>query len=116
MVTATGASTVRNSFPAISPVALAGDNGMGWYGEHTDKVVTFFGLGIIILFPVIAGIGSFIQGGQSEGMQGMDATLAKLVAAGEVTALDALDKAVDKDAFAKLPFVTGSIDGTTALA
>ncbi len=45
-----------------APVALAGDNGMGWYGEHTDRIVTFFGLGIIILFPLIAAIGSFIQG------------------------------------------------------
>lgn len=42
--------------------ALAGDNGQGWIGEETDKIVTFFGLGIIILFPLIAGIGSFIQG------------------------------------------------------
>ncbi|MBK9036276.1 MAG: PilT/PilU family type 4a pilus ATPase [Myxococcales bacterium] len=59
-------------------------------------------------------ISSFIQGGQSEGMQGMDTTLAKLVAAGDVTPGDALDKAIDKDAFAKLPFVTGSLDGSTA--
>ena len=42
--------------------AFAGDNGQGWIGEANDKTVTFFGLGIIILFPLIAGIGSFIQG------------------------------------------------------
>lgn len=42
--------------------ALAGDNGQGWIGEATDKTVTFFGLGIIILFPLIALIGSYIQG------------------------------------------------------
>ncbi|MFY9489186.1 MAG: hypothetical protein WAP35_10915 [Solirubrobacterales bacterium] len=42
--------------------AFAGDNGQGWYGEHTDKVVTFFGLGLVLLFPLVALIGSFIQG------------------------------------------------------
>jgi hypothetical protein len=42
--------------------AFAGDNGQGWIGEANDKIVTFFGLGIIILFPLVALIGSFIQG------------------------------------------------------
>lgn len=42
--------------------AFAGDNGQGWIGEANDKTVTFFGLGIIILFPLIAALGSFIQG------------------------------------------------------
>ena len=55
-------------------------------------------------------IGSFIQSGQAEGMQGMDATLARLVQHGEVRAGDALDKAIDKDAFARLPFVAGALD------
>lgn len=45
-----------------APVALAGDNGQGWIGEATDKTITFFGLGIIVLFPLIALIGSYIQG------------------------------------------------------
>jgi len=56
-------------------------------------------------------IGSFIQSGQSEGMQGMDSTLARLVQAGDVTAADALDKALDKDSFSKLPFVASALDG-----
>lgn len=47
---------------ALSSVAFAGDNGQGWYGEHTDKTVTFFGLGLVILFPLVALIGSFVQG------------------------------------------------------
>jgi len=55
-------------------------------------------------------IGSFIQSGISEGMQGMDNTLAKLVAAGEVSATDALDKALEKDQFAKLPAVAAALD------
>jgi twitching motility protein PilT len=55
-------------------------------------------------------IGSFIQSGQAEGMQGMDTTLARLVQAGEVRANDALDKAIDKDSFARLPYVAGALD------
>ncbi|HEV7918146.1 MAG TPA: hypothetical protein VGO97_01100 [Solirubrobacterales bacterium] len=42
--------------------AFAGDSGMGTYGEVSDKIITFFGLGLVILFPLIALIGSFIQG------------------------------------------------------
>lgn len=49
-------------FLITAQAAFAGDNGQGWIGEANDKVVTFFGLGIIILFPLIALIGSFIQG------------------------------------------------------
>ncbi len=42
--------------------AFAGDNGQGWIGEANDKIVTFFGLGIVIIFPLVALIGSYIQG------------------------------------------------------
>ena len=42
--------------------AFAGNNGQGLYGEADDKVVTFFGLGLVILFPLITIIGSVIQG------------------------------------------------------
>lgn len=47
---------------ALAAPAFAGDNGMGWIGEADDKIVTFFGLGLVILFPLVALIGSFIQG------------------------------------------------------
>lgn len=47
---------------AMTSTALAGDNGQGWYGEIDDKIVTFFGLGLVILFPIVAWIGSAIQG------------------------------------------------------
>ncbi len=46
-------------------------------------------------------IGSFIQSGSADGMQGMDATLERLVREGAVKPQDALDKAQDKEAFAK---------------
>jgi hypothetical protein len=47
---------------AMTATAFAGDAGQGWYGEVNDKIITFFGLGLVILFPLIAAIGSFIQG------------------------------------------------------
>ncbi|MGB3953094.1 MAG: hypothetical protein WBK99_08180 [Solirubrobacterales bacterium] len=46
----------------LAATAFAGDNGQGWYGEADDKIVTFFGLGLVLLFPLVALIGSFIQG------------------------------------------------------
>ncbi len=56
-------------------------------------------------------IPSFIQSGQGEGMQGMDAALEKLVAAGTVKAADALEKALDKESFAKVPAVAAQLKG-----
>jgi len=50
-------------------------------------------------------IGSFIQQGASEGMIAMDTSLERLVSAGTVAAQDALDKALDKDSFAKHPTI-----------
>ena len=47
---------------AMTATAFAGDNGQGWYGEIDDKIVTFFGLGLVLLFPIVAAIGSYIQG------------------------------------------------------
>ncbi|HTR56195.1 MAG TPA: PilT/PilU family type 4a pilus ATPase [Kofleriaceae bacterium] len=46
-------------------------------------------------------IAGYIQAGVGEGMQAMDVALEKLVVAGAVKARDALDKALDKDAFTK---------------
>jgi len=58
----------------------------------------------------ITQISSFIQSGTGEGMQAMDVALERLVTAGTVGAQDALDKALDKEAFAKLPAVSRVID------
>jgi twitching motility protein PilT len=69
---------------------------------------------ILIATPGLAGIiregktsqiGSYIQGGMSEGMQSMDATLIKLVTDRQISASDALDKALDKESFAKHPAI-----------
>ena len=50
-------------------------------------------------------IASLIQQGISEGMQPMDSALERLVASGVVTGQDALDKALDKESFARMPSV-----------
>jgi twitching motility protein PilT len=50
-------------------------------------------------------IASFIQQGVSEGMQSMDTALERYVTAGVVSAQDALDKALDKESFARLAVV-----------
>jgi len=50
-------------------------------------------------------IASFIQQNVGEGMQAMDSALERLVTSGVVTAQDALDKALDKDAFARIAVV-----------
>jgi len=60
-------------------------------------------------------ITSFIQSGTGEGMQSMDAALDRLVTAGLITAQDALDKALDKESFAKLPAVARALGPDVAL-
>ena len=54
-------------------------------------------------------INGLIQTGSADGMQLMDAALEQLVASKKVTARDALDKALDKESFAKLPSVARSL-------
>jgi twitching motility protein PilT len=54
-------------------------------------------------------ISSLIQAGAREGMQSMDAGLEKLVSSGVISAEDALDKALDKESFARLPKVAAAL-------
>jgi hypothetical protein len=39
----------------------AGDNGEGFAGETTDKVVTFFSLGVAIFFVLVVTLGTIAQ-------------------------------------------------------
>lgn len=39
----------------------AGDNGEGFAGETTDKVVTFFSLGVLLFFVLVVTLGTIIQ-------------------------------------------------------
>ncbi len=52
---------------------------------------------------------SLIQSGGSYGMQSIDAVLAKLVNEGKVAPEDALEKAADKDSFARIPKVAAAL-------
>ena len=54
-------------------------------------------------------IPSLLQGGAKEGMQTMDKALEALVNDEIVTAADALDKALDKAAFGRLPMVSAAL-------
>jgi len=74
-----------------------------------------FALASLIREGKTSQIASFIQSGSGEGMQGMDVALERLVAAGTIGAKDALDKALDKETFAKLPSVARSLGPEAAL-
>jgi len=42
--------------------AFGADNGEGLAGETNDRLVTFFSLGVIVFFTLVALIGTVIQG------------------------------------------------------
>ncbi len=46
---------------AATAPALAAD-GKGWYGELDDKVITNFGFGVILFFPILVTVLSIVQG------------------------------------------------------
>jgi hypothetical protein len=43
-----------------TPAAIAAD-GVGWYGRTDDKVVTYFGFGLIAFFAILVTVLSLIQ-------------------------------------------------------
>ena len=45
----------------LASPALAHDNGEGLAGETDDKLVTFFSLGVVLFFTLVAIIGTLIQ-------------------------------------------------------
>ena len=45
----------------LAPVALAGDEGQGFYGETDDKVVTFAGFILIAAVPLFILVMSILQ-------------------------------------------------------
>ena len=46
---------------ALAAPALAGDNGEGLLGETNDKVITFFGLALVVFCPAVAVVGNAIH-------------------------------------------------------
>jgi twitching motility protein PilT len=58
-------------------------------------------------------IPSLMQSGLGEGMQPMDWAIERAVLAGSITARDGLEKALDKDAFMKLPSIASRLANET---
>ncbi len=83
-------------------------DGSGRVAAHEILIGTS-GLAGIVREGKTQQITSFIQAGQGDGMQTMDATLARLVADKQVTAEAALEKAIDKESFAKLPAIASQL-------
>jgi twitching motility protein PilT len=79
-------------------------DGSGRIAAHEILIATS-GLAGIIREGKTTQITSFMQAGLSEGMQTMDATLLRLVTDKQVAAADALEKAIDKESFAKHPAI-----------
>jgi hypothetical protein len=46
----------------LAASAFAGDQGEGLYGETDDKIVTVFGLGLVVFFTLVVILGSTLQG------------------------------------------------------
>ncbi len=93
----------------ISQQLLKRADGSGRVAAH-EILVGNTAVGAVIREGKTSLIPSLIQAGRKDGMQTMDATLEKLVADGVVTAADALDRASDKDSFARLPSVAAGLN------
>ena len=85
-------------------------DGGGRIAAH-EILLGSFALASLIREGKTSQIGSFIQSGISEGMQSMDAALDKFVRDGAIRAQDALEKALDKESFSKLPHVAKELAG-----
>ncbi|HEX4455512.1 MAG TPA: PilT/PilU family type 4a pilus ATPase [Kofleriaceae bacterium] len=84
------------------------DGSTGRVAVH-EILVGSIALSSLIRDGKTAQIASLIQSGTAEGMQSMDVALEKLVAAGTIKARDALEKALDKETFAKYPHVRAQL-------
>ena len=106
-----------NAFPADQQPQIRGLLGDSLAGVVAQQLVPKIDGGRVAAHEILIGnlalasliregktqqIGSFIQSGAGEGMQSMDSSLEKLVTSGMVKPADALEKALDKEGFAKL--------------
>jgi hypothetical protein len=46
----------------LAAPAFAHDNGEGLVGETDDRIITFFSLGLVVAFPVLVALLSWLQG------------------------------------------------------
>ena len=106
-----------NAFPADQQPQIRGLLGDSLAGVVAQQLVPKIDGGRVAAHEILIGnlalasliregktqqIGSFIQSGTADGMQAMDVALAGFVASGTVKAADAMEKALDKESFAKL--------------
>jgi twitching motility protein PilT len=108
---------IINSFPADEQPQVRGMLAEGLAGVVAQQLLkTADGRGRAAALEILVGssavsaliregksfqIPSVMQSGQAQGMQTMDMALERLVRAGTVTAQDALEKAIDKEAFSR---------------
>jgi twitching motility protein PilT len=106
-----------NAFPAEQQPQIRGLLGDSLAGVVAQQLVPKIDGGRVAAHEILIGnlalasliregktqqIGSFIQSGAADGMQSMDSSLEKLVTGGIVKGSDAMEKALDKEGFAKL--------------
>jgi twitching motility protein PilT len=106
-----------NAFPADQQSQIRGLLGDSLAGVVAQQLVPKIDGGRVAAHEILIGnlalasliregktqqISSFIQSGAADGMQTMDSSLEKLVTGGIVKPHDALEKALDKEGFAKL--------------
>jgi hypothetical protein len=53
---------VLSTWLVLAAPAFAGDNGEGLVGETDDRIITFFCLGLVVAFPILAWLLSTLQG------------------------------------------------------
>jgi twitching motility protein PilT len=92
----------------VSQQLLKRADGGGRVAAH-EILVGNTAVGAVIREGKTSMIPSLIQAGRRDGMQTLDATLEKLVIDGVVSASDALDRASDKDTFARVPAVAAGL-------
>jgi hypothetical protein len=49
-------------FLVLAAPAFANDNGEGLVGETNDRIITFFCLGLVLAFPILVALLSWLQG------------------------------------------------------
>jgi hypothetical protein len=58
----------------LAAPAFAGDNGEGLVGETDDRIITFFCLGLVVAFPVLVTLLTFLQQGLEKRKEARKAT------------------------------------------
>lgn len=94
----------------VAQQLLRTKDGKGRLAAH-EILICNRGVGSAIRESKTTMIPSLIQAGARDGMQAMDATLERLVKEGRVSAQDALERALNKDHFARLPTVAAGLTG-----